>query len=526
MRAVVRTDHVEAQLDATHLLQHLGDQQRVAQRLAHLLAGGGDPRVVQPVRRERVAGGARLRLLVLVVREPQVDAAAVDVERGAEVLAGHRRALDVPAGATRTPGGRPGRCLRLGLLLPPLPEREVAGVALAARVGVGRGLHVVDALAGQLAVGRPRQHVEVDVAGPVVRGVRVATPDQLADQLDHLRDVTGGGRFVGRRQHVERGVRPVELAAHDVGEVVPGPALLGGLQQDLVVDVGDVADEVDLVAAGDQPSPQHVEVHRGAHVTDVGLRLHGEAAHVDARPTLLEGDEVAHLPRGGVVEAESHRPILRARRPADCHGYVTGDAYCDSMRHPRLVAVVIGLVLLGVPIGVGMHDRGVLTSDANLAAGTTAQHTYTSWKGAAGFGAGTHEGTTVADGELVMGTPIGTKTLGGRSWQTSRWTSAWATPAHAFTQLVPSWNAATPDRHPDPGAAPREGRRPARSRPSTRSPPGPCATASSSAPRTAPRPTTSSTSTSTPSAPTPATRCGRGRCRSSCCGSRAGPARG
>ena len=114
------------------------------------------------------------------------------------------------------------------------------------------------------------------------------------------------------------------------------------------------------------------------------------------------------------------------------------------MRHPRLVAVVIGLVLLGVPIGVGMHDRGVLTSDANLTAGTTAQHTYTSWRGAAGFGAGTHEGTTVADGELVMRTPIGTKTLGGRSWQTSRWTSAWATPAHAFTQLVPSWNAGTP----------------------------------------------------------------------------------
>jgi len=44
----------------------------------------------------------------------------------------------------------------------------------------------------------------------------------------------------------------------------------------------------------------------------------------------------------------------------------------------------------------------------------------------------------------VMRTPIGTKTLDGRSWQTSRWTSAWATPAHAFTQLVPSWNAATP----------------------------------------------------------------------------------
>ena len=96
---------------------------------------------------------------------------------------------------------------------------------------------------GQLAVRRPRPHVEVDVAGAVLRGVGVAARDQLADQLEHLRDVAGGGRLVGRRQHVERVVRPVELALHRVGEVVPGPALLGGLGQDLVVDVGDVADE-------------------------------------------------------------------------------------------------------------------------------------------------------------------------------------------------------------------------------------------------------------------------------------------
>ncbi len=114
------------------------------------------------------------------------------------------------------------------------------------------------------------------------------------------------------------------------------------------------------------------------------------------------------------------------------------------MRYPRLVAVVIGLVLLGVPIGVGLHQGRVTTGDASLAAGTTSQHTYTSWAGAGGFDAGTHEGTAVADGRLVMRSSTGTTSLGGRSWQTSRWTSAWATPKHAFTQLVPSWNAATP----------------------------------------------------------------------------------
>jgi len=37
-----------------------------------------------------------LRNLVLVVREAQVDAAGVDVDGGADELARHRRALDVP----------------------------------------------------------------------------------------------------------------------------------------------------------------------------------------------------------------------------------------------------------------------------------------------------------------------------------------------------------------------------------------------------------------------------------------------
>jgi hypothetical protein len=113
------------------------------------------------------------------------------------------------------------------------------------------------------------------------------------------------------------------------------------------------------------------------------------------------------------------------------------------MRYPRLVAVVIGLVLLGVPIGIGLHHGRVTTGDASLAAGSIGQHTYSSWKGT-GFDAGTDEGTAVSDGELVMTSSVATTRLGGRSWQTARWTSPWATPTHAFTQLVPSWAAETP----------------------------------------------------------------------------------
>ena len=76
---------------------------------------------------------------------------------------------------------------------------------------------------------------------------------------------------VGRRRDVEGVVGGLSLALHPVGELVPGDALLGGLHQDLVVDVGDVADEGDVVAEVAQPALEDVEVHAGADVADVRL---------------------------------------------------------------------------------------------------------------------------------------------------------------------------------------------------------------------------------------------------------------
>ena len=120
---------------------------------------------MHPVAGEAVARGRRLRELVLVMREAQVEPAAVDVELGAEVAPTHRGALDVPARTARTPRRLPGgvgRFVGLGAL----PQGEVAGIALAARIRVGGRLHRVDLLMGQGAVRGPRPHVEVHVAGP------------------------------------------------------------------------------------------------------------------------------------------------------------------------------------------------------------------------------------------------------------------------------------------------------------------------------------------------------------------------
>ena len=203
--------------------------------------------------------------------------------------------------------------------LRPFQRAKSRGSRLPRGIGVLCRLHVVDLLVGQLAVRRPGPHVEVDVAGAVGGGVGVTALDQRLDQLDHLGDVAGGRRLVGRRGDVERGVGVVQLALHRGGEVVPGPALCCGLGQDLVVDVGDVADEGDLETEVAQPALQDVEGDARAHVPDVRLRLHGQAAQVETGLPLLEGDEVADFARRGVVEPEGHPASLGMSRAGAPH---------------------------------------------------------------------------------------------------------------------------------------------------------------------------------------------------------------
>ena len=158
-------------------------------------------------------------------------------------------------------------------------------------------------LAGQFAVGRPRVDVEVDVAGAVLRDVRVAALDQERDQLVHLGDVAGRPGLIGRGQHTQRVVDADERAlvrVRDRPERRPG---LDRLRQHLVIDVGDVADEGDLVAAVQQPAPQHVVVDAGAQVTDVRPGLDGEATQVDTGFSGHAGDEVPNRSGRGVIDA-------------------------------------------------------------------------------------------------------------------------------------------------------------------------------------------------------------------------------
>ena len=113
------------------------------------------------------------------------------------------------------------------------------------------------------------------------------------------------------------------------------------------------------------------------------------------------------------------------------------------LAHPRVVVSGLVLVLLAVPLGVLAHGRNDAQPRVRLIADPpgSALARYTT---IADFRSGALRGTTAAHGTLAMTAAVGDRTVGGKSYGWSRWTSAWVPPGRTFTELVPSWSARTP----------------------------------------------------------------------------------
>ena len=271
-------------------VEHVAQGHDVAERLRHLRVAELQHAVVHPDARERVPDAARLRELVLVVREAEVVAAAVDLEGRAEVLLGHRGALDVPAGPPRPPRRVPGRVL---VRLLTLPERKVALVLLQ-RALLLRD-HLLELRAGQPPVVGEAGDAEVDVA---VRRVGHVPLEQLLDELDDLRDRLGRARLEVGPPEAEVARVLEEPLRRPLGQLAARDSLLRGLGVDLVVDVGDVVDERHVVARLAQPVAEpHAEDER-PRVADVDALVHGRPADVHAdRPRSAEAAQRARACR-------------------------------------------------------------------------------------------------------------------------------------------------------------------------------------------------------------------------------------
>jgi hypothetical protein len=265
------------------------------------------------IQKRAAAGGRGLGYFVLVVREDQVRAAAVDLEVHAQDRLRHGRALDVPARPALAPGRLPERVLAL---LARLPEREVLRRLLELRRVVALALlHVLERAVRELAVVRERSDAEIDVAA---RLVGVPALHERLDEGDDLVDrLAGLGLGVGAAEPERLGVVDVG-GRHLPGELIARHAPLAGGVVDLVVHVGDVGHEGGLVALVLEEALEQGEHHVGAGVPNVDAPVDGRAAGVDPHPGWVARLERAQLSAQRVVDANlAHR---RERLRGACDG--------------------------------------------------------------------------------------------------------------------------------------------------------------------------------------------------------------
>ena len=119
--------------------------------------------------------------------------------------------------------------------------------------------------------------MEVDIAFGLVGDLII---DHRLDHLDDLGDFLGGPGIEVRGKDVES-LHLFEVEADvPLGKLVNRFTLLGGAVDHLVVNVREVFDELDLVAAEFEVAPEDVEYDRPHGMSDVGLGVGREAADV------------------------------------------------------------------------------------------------------------------------------------------------------------------------------------------------------------------------------------------------------
>src|SRR5260370_21978150 len=254
----------------------------------------GQERVVYEITHERLARRAlRLRNLVLMMDRDMVEAARMNIERLAEVLHRHRRALDMPSRVATSPRTVP---LHQMVRLVEYPQRKVVRAFLVRRMleTLTRML-LVEALARESsdpALPAPLLDVEVDARR---RHVRVAVLDDAPDERDHLADMVSRARQPRRLWQLNIEPRAVAFELRDIEfrDFLRRLALRARGFLDLVLarilirshmaDVSDIHHVTDAVAVEFERASQRIDEKIGAHVTQM-LR------QGNRRPARIVGD--------------------------------------------------------------------------------------------------------------------------------------------------------------------------------------------------------------------------------------------
>ncbi|CAB4960481.1 unannotated protein [freshwater metagenome] len=194
----------------------------------------------------------------LVVREGEIAATALHVDRRHEMIQSNGRAFDVPPGAPATERALPRWITRAF----EKPQQAVEWVLLARAVGIASALgedldHPLRGETSDRSEPGVGVNPEVEVALEVVDGARRL---KLVDVTDHRGDRLDGTDVVARRHHLQRGHVLTEELGLAVTQCHPVIASFEGAGEQRVVDISDVLDVMNLVP-GIEPHPLH-EIER------------------------------------------------------------------------------------------------------------------------------------------------------------------------------------------------------------------------------------------------------------------------
>ncbi len=161
------------------------------------------------------------------------------------------------------------------------------------------GLHILQVALGQLQVVAKGLHGKVDIAGS---GIGMAVVDQALDNGDDIVDMVGCLGFDGGTQHpqpVHVLVKGGNVAIRD-GAVIT--AFLVGPVDDLVVDVGIVADIGHLIPAKTQVAVDHVKDDPGPGMADVAEVVDRHAADIHAHLAWYAGNKRFFFTGKGIIQ--------------------------------------------------------------------------------------------------------------------------------------------------------------------------------------------------------------------------------
>ena len=111
--------------------------------------------------------------------------------------------------------------------------------------------------------------------------------------------------------------------------------------------------------------------------------------------------------------------------------------YRFPVRTRRTSLALASLLLTAGVAGTASSPAGAVSQPRQVS--------YHSWASGKQLATGTSDGVAVSRGQLLVDAPRLRSTRAGTAYDVGRWTSPWVTPGFGLTELVPSWEARTPE---------------------------------------------------------------------------------